>query len=196
MYIWSTDWLADLFFFLLLFDFWRLRVNQISYFILALLWVASKCCCKGQSWTGKFWWEHLLRIPYVACLQPSCAVSPSAGWQLQHVRVEEAFASLESSCIGGCPHITNKGEVACNLSRHGQIFGSLTLHKAILFFIHLYIDWNVSYAWQSEHFLGFCIPHQGYQERQEFSAADRWLVNICLTVIMSKPRCTSRGAMR
>jgi hypothetical protein len=76
----------------------------------------------------------------------------------------------------------------------------MAMRKSILIFIGLYSVCDVSKAWQSENFLGFCRPRQGYQEQGDIHGCwsfGRWpaVAVICLTLIRSKPMLTSPSDM-
>jgi hypothetical protein len=63
---------------------------------------------------------------------------------------------------GDGPCATSSREVLAVYPDVAELLAVMALHKTILSSICLYPDCNVTEDWQSENFLGFSRPRQGY----------------------------------
>jgi hypothetical protein len=102
------------------------------------------------------------------------------------------FLFQDTPCVCGRPRTTNTGRLLAVCPNETELLAVIALRKTIRNFIGLYIDYDVAKAWQSENFLGFCRPSQGYKMFMVAypSEGDRRVAVICLMLITSKPRLT------
>jgi hypothetical protein len=133
---------------------------------------------KGHAWTGEVEREHPSRC------SPECPLRllflhlflrVSAAPRVGGMGVSSFRQSTVAACWGG-RYIPFLGSLLVQVTASAQAAGRMfavcpdvaellavmALRKTILSSICLYPDCDVAEAWQSEYFLGFCSPRQGY----------------------------------
>jgi hypothetical protein len=72
------------------------------------------------------------------------------------------YSSRGTLCECDRPATQAAGKLLAVCPDVAEIMAVVALSKTILSFIGLYPDWDVAEAFQSEKFLRFCRPRQGY----------------------------------